>query len=365
MIELKLESLLTTPSTRGIARDCSGHAGTGTGAGATTIAGLVDTGSHASEIAVWDADTRVKLAAIRGGGRAHSVASHPLKPSVVAYGAGGGCAAVFDYRTAQQLWRIPARDGLGPVTSVAFSRDGRRLAIAGNALDGGASVVEVYHWERESASSGFGVAEPSSAAAPPAAEDDRAAELMQQLRQAAEAIQVERPNLGNAAVAAVEAAFPGPSVRGSVPVRPHLVLAGHSAAVLTVLLHPDGDRTLSGSEDGTLRVWGGDASAVHTLPGNEGPGGAAFAVTCIALHGRGGMCASACANIVKVWGLDSGRCLFVLRATSQLRSVAFCGDHRHLVTGGGYGAVQLWDYRQESPCSPPCKGVGATFVSAR
>jgi len=60
------------------------------------------------------------------------------------------------------------------------------------------------------------------------------------------------------------------------------VLKGHTEIITCLALHPDGKRVISGSRDGTLRVW--DLASGKSRVLEEGH---AYVITCLALHPDG------------------------------------------------------------------------------
>jgi tricorn protease-like protein len=133
-------------------------------------------------------------------------------------------------------------------------------------------------------------------------------------------------------------------------------LEGHTGPVYLVALHADGQCAVTGSYDGTVRVWDLHTGAcLRTLDG----------VIRVALHADGrravtkgvgrpwgnsygrlsrteGLARKASRSIralsrtrVQVWDLDTGACLRTLKVhTGSVESVAFHADGRRAVTGG-------------------------------
>src|SRR5207302_1221301 len=85
-------------------------------------------------------------------------------------------------------------------------------------------------------------------------------------------------------------------------------LSGHEGWVLAVAVTAAGDRALSGSKDGAVRVWDlGSGQAVPTLYGHQG------AVTAVAVTASGDRAVSASEDLtVRVWDLGSGQAVSTL-----------------------------------------------------
>jgi WD40 repeat protein len=115
---------------------------------------------------------------------------------------------------------------------------------------------------------------------------------------------------------------------------------GHSDRVWAVTLLPDGQHALSGSVDGTLKLW--DLASGAVLQTFVGHAGAVTAVTVLP-DGRRAVSGSA-DRMLKLWDLSSGAVLQTFEGHRQwVRAVTLLSDQRRLVSGGEDCTVRLWD----------------------
>jgi WD40 repeat protein/sterol desaturase/sphingolipid hydroxylase (fatty acid hydroxylase superfamily) len=119
-----------------------------------------------------------------------------------------------------------------------------------------------------------------------------------------------------------------------------LTLTGHTGAVLSVASSADGQRIVSGGEDGTVKVW--DAATGQeqlTLTGHTRP------VRSVALSADGRRIVSGSTDgTVKVWDAATGQEQLTLTGhTRAVLSVAVSGDGHCVVSGSADGQVKVWD----------------------
>jgi WD40 repeat protein/tetratricopeptide (TPR) repeat protein len=114
----------------------------------------------------------------------------------------------------------------------------------------------------------------------------------------------------------------------------------HMSAVFSVAVSPSGDRIVSSSNDGTLKIWDlATGSAVRSLPGHTGRvGGVAFG------H-NGTLVASAGPTSVLVQDPATGATRLTLEggASSAATSVDFSPDGAWLAAGYLDGSARVWD----------------------
>jgi WD40 repeat protein len=146
-------------------------------------------------------------------------------------------------------------------------------------------------------------------------------------------------------------------------------IEAHAAAVRSVVVHGDGQRLLSGSEDQSIGVW--DLAAgqeLHRLETRRGPAfrvhsftnplrselerastAPANPVNDIALSPDGRLLAAAGEAGICLWYLPEARPIRHLDGeTGPVTSVAFSPDGYQLVAGGRDGLVRLWDIRGDT-----------------
>jgi WD40 repeat protein len=119
-----------------------------------------------------------------------------------------------------------------------------------------------------------------------------------------------------------------------------LCLRGHEHAVTCVSFSADGHRLVSGSGDNTLRLWEARTGAeLLCLRGHEG------AVWSVSFSADGCRLVSGSGDeTVRVWEAQSGAELLCLRGhEGGVTSVSFSADGRHLVSGSGDKTVRVWE----------------------
>ena len=117
-------------------------------------------------------------------------------------------------------------------------------------------------------------------------------------------------------------------------------IAGHTGAVRSVWISNDGKRALSGSDDNTVKVWDLESGrCINTL---EGHNNSVYSV-CISITGKRALSGSA-DNTVKIWDLESGRCINTLEGhTDTVWGVCISIDRKLALSGSADNTVKIWD----------------------
>ncbi len=147
---------------------------------------------------------------------------------------------------------------------------------------------------------------------------------------------------GNEPVAAPEPAAAGSAARAleTLPPLPFRVFAGHTSMVRSVAFLPDGRRALSGSWDGSMRLW--DLEPARELRRFEGHTRGINGLT-VTPDGRRAVTASG-DTTAAVWDLESGRLLRRFeRHSGFVESVAISPDGRRVLTGSADRSARLWN----------------------
>ncbi|HKS43318.1 MAG TPA: TIR domain-containing protein [Blastocatellia bacterium] len=117
-------------------------------------------------------------------------------------------------------------------------------------------------------------------------------------------------------------------------------LQGHSAPIRTMTVTPDGGSIISGSDNGTMRVW--DIQSGQLLRTLKGYAGAIYSV---AVTPDGGSIISGSDNgTMRVWDMQSGQLLRTLEGhVDAVLSVAVTPNGLSIISGSSDRTVRMWD----------------------
>jgi WD40 repeat protein len=116
--------------------------------------------------------------------------------------------------------------------------------------------------------------------------------------------------------------------------------SGHTGWVSSVRVGREGRFALSGSADGTLKLWSvASGSCLDTLQGH------AEWVTSVSLSADGRFALSGSADrTLRLWQTITGQCLRIFEGHANwVLAAALSSDGRLALSGGGDGAVKLWE----------------------
>jgi eukaryotic-like serine/threonine-protein kinase len=119
-----------------------------------------------------------------------------------------------------------------------------------------------------------------------------------------------------------------------------LTLLGHTGPVSSVAFSPDGKRIVTGSHDGTAKVWDAEqGQEVLTLKGHTS------LVNSVAFSPDGKrIVTGSWDRTARVWDAEQGREVLTLKGhTGQVTSVAFSPDGKRIVTGSDDKTAKVWD----------------------
>ena len=129
-------------------------------------------------------------------------------------------------------------------------------------------------------------------------------------------------------------------------------LSGHSNWVRAVAVFADGKRVMSGSYDGTVKIWDAETGEeLRTLSGHSDW------VNAVAVFADGKRVVSGCWDgTVKIWDVESGAELCTLWHSNPVTCVAVlpdgrvaCGEHSYGENPADVSVVKIWKRQQFVP----------------
>jgi len=269
---------------------------------------LVATGDFDGVVRLWSAGTGAPRGELRVPGGPFPVTGVAFSGDGSRLAAARGLqAVVWEVRTGTVVFRRTLEE---PVQSIAFSADGRH--VAGGDVAGVTRIWNLRSGDVEQFRAHEGTVtalafSPDGASLVTASEDE---------------------------TGAIWDARTGTSIAA---------LRGHNGLVLGAAFAPDGGTVVTGSADGRIRTWAVASDPVHAVlaaPTTESLRDVAFAP-----DGKRLVTASE-DHTARVWDLESRRVARVLQHGDErdewVESASFSGDGRHVLTAGDDGTVRVW-----------------------
>jgi WD40 repeat protein len=328
--------------------------------------------SHDGSVKVWDAQAGQELLTLRGhAGSVSSVCFSPDGRRLASASYGrlegkdeklmGGEVTVWDAQTGRELLSLrgsPVSGGTpGPVQSVAFSPDGRRLAGALRGYDKQTKheYAEVKVWDAQTGEEAlslrgplwttvYGIAfSPDGRRLAGAASDGTVKLWDVQTGQEVAPLKGHTGEVRGVGFSPDGSRLASASWDHTVRVwdvqtgKELLTFKGHTDPVGGVCFSPDGRRLASASQDLTARVWDAQTGQeVATLKGHTGP------VIGVRFSPDGRRLASVGDQTVRVWDAETAQESLTLKAVAAV-AVCFSPDGTRLASASPDGTAKVWD----------------------
>ncbi|GAA1956745.1 trypsin-like peptidase domain-containing protein [Catenulispora subtropica] len=338
----------TTPMVGGrpvTSRTLPMHRGPVTAVACADRSSLVATADAAGTVQIWRGDRGVPGPVLRHSARVATMAFHPTE-DLLAVGGEDGAVALWDVESGRTVARL---EHVGPLSSLAFSSDGRSLAVGGN--HGTVTVWDVETRVRDLVmESGHPVVALafSSQGSMLAVHGTNDVVALADTEQRSSEGSVRIDNLGGGIVSAALSAVRRDGLLG---------VTGDKQGTLRFwrldkAFHPRAHIWFSVSGADHTVVFYDDRDGRHTaameprielasIPAH------ADAVTAVAFHVGGEVLVTGSRDgSVRLWAFGAAALDAVTRLSGHVGAVtvlAFAADGRTLATGGDDGAVRLWD----------------------
>ncbi|KAJ7093241.1 WD40 repeat-like protein [Mycena epipterygia] len=141
---------------------------------------------------------------------------------------------------------------------------------------------------------------------------------------------------------------------GSASSDPIVTFEGHTLNVTSVSFHSEGKWLVTGSEDGTIKIWDLRNSHLHRTYDNTAP------VNDVCVHpNQGELISCDQAGSIKQWDLSENICSHELTPAGDvpIRSVSLAADGSFLVAGNNKGKCYVWKVNDESSGLPRFQAV--------
>jgi WD40 repeat protein/serine/threonine protein kinase len=283
--------------------------------------GRLATGVLGEGLKLWDSKTGGLLRAIPGPGHRHPISALAFSPSGerLASASFDRTVKVWDTATDKQLPTLDLHTG--NVECVAFSPDSRRIASGGEDLT-------VRIWDSATGQEVLGLRGHAGRCGCVAFSPDG--------------------RLASASIDRTIRIWDATPLRGNEE-REVLTFQEHNDEIRSVAFSPDGQRIASASQDGPVKVWDSATGKMNFTFSDY-----TRIVFGLAWHPLGGQRIATVGfdgrrNSVKVLDAQTGLEVFALPAGEAYHTVAISPDDRYLVTGSSNGVLQVWDAGNGQP----------------